>query len=110
MNRFKQDNTTRDFSNHRFNRWCNKLSIGSLTTIKGDVKDVPILIGMVIKAALSIVGALSLFVFIVGGFTWLTSAGNPEKVTKGAKTMVWAVLGLVVVFASYMIVGLLLKI
>lgn len=39
MNRFKQDNTTRDFSNHRFNRWCNKLSIGSLTTIKGDVKD-----------------------------------------------------------------------
>jgi len=78
--------------------------------LKGDVTEVAVLIGMIIKAGLSIVGALSLAVFVFGGFTWLTSAGNQEKVGKGAKTMLWAVLGLVVVFASYMLVAQLFKI
>ena len=75
--------------------------------LKGDVKDVAVLIGMIIKAALSVVGALSLGVFVVGGFTWLTSAGNQEKVSKGSKTMLWATIGLIVVFASYAAVALL---
>lgn len=74
-----------------------------------DIKDVPTLIGMIIKAALSVVGALSLLMFVYGGFTWLTSAGNQERVGKGTKTMLWAVIGLIVVFASYMLVSQLFK-
>ena len=64
---------------------------------------------MLIKAALGLIGAVSLFVFIMGGFKWLTSLGNAEKVSKGAKTMLWAVLGLIITFASYLILNLLLK-
>lgn len=83
----------------------------SLTNpLSRNITDVPTLIGMIIKGALSLVGAISLFVFIMGGFEWLTSAGNQEKVGKGAKTMMWAVIGLLLVFASYMIVNLLLKV
>lgn len=75
--------------------------------LNGNVTDAAVLIGMIIKAALSIVGALSLGVFVIGGFTWLTSAGNQEKVSKGTKTMLWATIGLIVVFASYAAVSLL---
>jgi len=62
------------------------------------------LIGKVIAAALGIVGSLALLMFIYGGFTWMTSAGSAEKVTKGKGIMVWAALGLVVIFSSYALV------
>lgn len=60
-----------------------------------------VLLGNVIRAALGIVGALSLFAFVHGGVTWLRSFGNPEKINKGMHSMLWAVLGLLVVFLSY---------
>jgi hypothetical protein len=39
-----------------------------------------------------------------GGFQWLTSAGNDEKVHQGTQTMLWAIIGLAVVFGSYVLV------
>jgi len=65
--------------------------------------DVTVLIGTIIKAALGIIGSLTLLMLVWGGFQWLTSAGNPEKVKKGSQTMVWAIIGVVLVFASYLI-------
>lgn len=62
------------------------------------------LIGKVIAAALGIVGSLALLMFIYGGFIWMTSAGSPEKVTKGKGIMVWAAIGLAVIFSSYALV------
>ena len=40
-----------------------------------------------------------------GGFEWLTSAGNDEKVKSGTQTMVWAVIGVILVFASYLLLS-----
>jgi len=59
------------------------------------------LIGKVIAAALGLVGSLALAMFIYGGFMWMTAMGNPEKVKKGRDTMLWAVLGLVIIFSAY---------
>jgi len=67
--------------------------------------DVPTLLGTIIKAALGIVGSLTLLMLIWGGFQWLTSAGNAEKVKSGTQTMVWAVIGVVLVFSSYLILS-----
>jgi uncharacterized membrane protein YjfL (UPF0719 family) len=39
--------------------------------------------------------------FVYGGFTWLTSGGSAERIKKGKDILVWAVIGLVVIFASY---------
>lgn len=61
----------------------------------------PGLIGRIIKTILGVVGALALAMFIYGGFTWLTSAGSPDKIKKGKDILIWAVIGLVVIFASY---------
>jgi len=66
------------------------------------------LIGTIIKAVLGVVGSLALVMFIYGGLLWMTAAGNTERVEKGKKTIVWAVLGLVVIFTSYALVKFIL--
>ena len=53
---------------------------------------------------LGIVGSLALLAFIVGGVIFLTSGGNAEQVTKGKQIILGAVIGLVIVFASYAII------
>jgi hypothetical protein len=62
---------------------------------------VQLIIGNVIKAALGIVGSLALLVIMWGGFLWLTSMGNSEKVEKGKNAIVWATIGLALIFGAY---------
>ena len=62
------------------------------------------LIGRIISAVLGLVGSIALVIFMWGGFQWMTSAGNAEKVTKGKNAILWAALGLAVIFSSYALV------
>ncbi|MDD4271273.1 MAG: hypothetical protein PHF50_00525 [Patescibacteria group bacterium] len=58
------------------------------------------------KIILGIVGSLALLAFVAGGLMMMLSAGNPEWVTRGKQTLIGAVVGLVIVFTSYMIIQL----
>ncbi|MEK7211086.1 MAG: hypothetical protein AAB731_00445 [Patescibacteria group bacterium] len=71
--------------------------------------DVYTVIGRVIKAALGLTGALALLMFIWGGFLWMTAMGDARRVEKGRDTMVWATLGLVVIFGSYAITSFIIE-
>ena len=62
------------------------------------------LIGQVISAVLGVVGSLALLMFIYGGLVWMTAAGNNEKVQKGKNVLIWATIGLMVIFSSYAMV------
>ena len=66
------------------------------------------LIGRIINAVLGIVGSLALAMFIYGGFTWMTAAGSPEKIEKGKEILIWATIGLIVIFTSYALVNFIL--
>lgn len=55
---------------------------------------------------LGIVGSLALLAFVAGGVMWTISAGNQEMVTRGKQTILGAIIGLAIVFASYMIIQL----
>lgn len=57
---------------------------------------------------LLIVGAaiLLLMMLLYGGFTWITSSGNPENLAKAQKIMTFAILGLVIVILSFAMVKL----
>jgi len=72
-------------------------------------KDIPDLVGGIIKYILGIVGVLALVMFVYGGITWMTSAGGAEKIKKGKDTIIWAVLGLAFVFFSYAILDFILR-
>ncbi len=50
------------------------------------------------------VSGLAAFLMLVwGGFTWLTSTGNPTKISDAKDKITSAVLGLVIILASYLI-------
>jgi hypothetical protein len=68
----------------------------------------PELIGRIIKTVLGVVGALALAMFVYGGFTWLTSGGSPDKIKKGKDILMWAVIGLIIIFTSYTLVDFVL--
>ncbi|MCG2686654.1 pilin [Candidatus Parcubacteria bacterium] len=66
-------------------------------------KSIPVIIGNIIKTFLGIIGTISLVMFIYGGLLMLTSAGKPGQIQRGQQTLVWASLGILVVFTSYAI-------
>lgn len=57
----------------------------------------------VLQIALAAVDIFALFMFILGGFQLLISAGNPERIKKAKDTLVWATLGVLVITLSYSI-------
>ena len=61
-------------------------------------------IANVIDGVLGVIGGIALVFFIYGGFMMLISGGNPERIQKGRDTLMWATVGLIVVFGSYGIV------
>lgn len=63
-------------------------------------------INRVVRAALGIVGAIFLAVFIWGGALWMTAAGDPDKVKKAKSALINSVIGMVVVALSYTILNI----
>lgn len=59
---------------------------------------------------LSIVGRVSLLVLIFGGVFYVVSGSNPERQEKAKKTIVFALLGLILVLASHAIIVVMNKI
>jgi hypothetical protein len=70
-----------------------------------DATDPVEIIGTLIRSVLLLIGSVTLLMFVWGGFLWLTSAGNEERVEKGSQTMLWAAIGVFLVFASYLILN-----
>lgn len=55
------------------------------------------------QLALAVVDIFALFMFILGGFEFLISAGNPTLIKKAKDTLIWATLGILVITLSYSI-------
>lgn len=58
------------------------------------------LINKIIGGLLPIAVALTSLVILWGAFQLLSSSGNPEKIERGKKTILWAVIGLVIVLVA----------
>lgn len=58
----------------------------------------------VINWFLGLVGLLAVLMLIYGGFRYLTSGGNEESTTKAKNTIIYAIIGIVIVILSYAIV------
>ncbi|MBT3539385.1 hypothetical protein HOF40_01105 [Candidatus Parcubacteria bacterium] len=66
--------------------------------------DIRIVIVKIIRAVLGLLGIITVSLIIYAGFLIMTSGGNEEKVAKGKKTMINAVVGLIVIFTAFAIV------
>lgn len=84
-------------------------SIVSLSNPLGAGATPQSVIGNVISQVLGVVGALALIIFIYGGLTWMMAMGNEQQIKKGKDILVWATLGLVIIFSSYALVKFVLQ-
>lgn len=83
--------------------------LGGSSANKKGITDVNEIVGKVIQAVLGILGSIALVVFMYGGFLWLTSAGSEEKVSAGLSAMLYAAVGIFVIFGSYAILNTVLS-
>jgi len=61
------------------------------------------IIALIINALLGLVGIIFFIMIIYGGITWMTAAGNPEKIGKAKKMIISAIIGLAIVTTAYSI-------
>lgn len=67
--------------------------------------DVIDLIARIVQWALYLSGAVAVLFVIVGGYRYLTAGGNEETATKARKSVVNALIGLVIIILAYVIVN-----
>lgn len=70
---------------------------------------ITVLVGRATRIFMGVSGSFALLMFVYGGFMWVTSGGNLDKVKKGKQVFTYAVIGLVVIYGSYIILSLLLR-
>jgi hypothetical protein len=57
----------------------------------------------IINIILGVTLAIDVLFLIIGGFFYITSAGNEERASKGKTTVINAIIGLVIIVLSYVI-------
>lgn len=70
----------------------------SLGTSNTDPRDV---IANIINIALGFLGIVAVAIVLIGGFKWMTAAGNEDKVEEAKKILGAGVIGLVIVLSAW---------
>ncbi len=62
-----------------------------------------------IRLMLLFAGAIAVVFVIIGGYQYLTSGGNEEQAEKGQKTLLNAIIGVVVIVLAYVIINVIVN-
>jgi TRAP-type C4-dicarboxylate transport system permease small subunit len=73
-------------------------------TINNMANNLPQTIRFVINMILYLVGFIAVLFLIIGGFQYITASGNPDQIEGAKKTIMYAVIGIIVVVISWSIV------
>ena len=74
-------------------------TISNLTGL--GVKDPREIAANVINIILGFLGIIAVVLILIGGFMWMTAAGNDDKVATAKKIMTAGIIGLVIVLAAF---------
>lgn len=66
--------------------------------------ELTVLITRISNTILLIVGVVAVLMLIIGGFQYITSAGNTETVGKAKNTILYAIIGILVTLLAYALV------
>lgn len=78
-------------------------ALGGTGLAGGSAAALPNLIGTLISGVLAVVGTIFLCLTIYAGITWMTAAGNEEKITKAVEIIKACAIGLFITLAAYTI-------
>jgi len=73
--------------------------VGGVATIKG----FEWIFTNVVVSVLGLAGIALFIMLLIGGFKYLTSAGNPENAASAQKTITYAIIGIVLIALAYLI-------
>ncbi len=65
--------------------------------------DIRVIIARIIRSVLTLMGVVLIGYITYGGFLWMTSGGQVEKIAKAKKTIINAIIGIVIIFSSWAI-------
>lgn len=72
--------------------------------IGGNVEsDINVMVGNIIKIALSMIGLVFLILTVYAGYLWMTARGNEENVSKAKEILKSSIMGLFIVVSAYAI-------
>lgn len=69
----------------------------------------PVIIGNIIRIFLGFLGVVLLIIIIYGGFLYMTSGGEPDKVSKARKWIVNGIIGLVICLSAFAITSFIIS-
>jgi len=72
-------------------------------TAGGDVTQVQNFIQNLIQLIAGLSGLVAAGFFVVGGFGYITSSGNPEHLDRSKKTIVYSAVGLAIVLGAFVL-------
>ncbi len=61
-----------------------------------------------VNLAMTFLAIIAVIVILIGGFKWMTAAGNEDKVSEAKKIVVGGVIGLVIILAAWAIASFVL--
>jgi len=75
---------------------------GGTATLKG----LEVIFSRILSLATTAAGLVCFMMLIVGGFKYLTSAGDPKQTASAQATLTWAIVGLVAIIGAWFILQL----
>lgn len=79
---------------------------GPISSSPGEEINIAWIINKLISFIFPLSGVLLFFFLVWGGYDFLLSAGNPEKIKSGQAKMTAAIIGFILLIASYLIARL----
>jgi hypothetical protein len=76
-----------------------------LCVAQGETRNAADIITRIIRYLLLFAALIAILFIIIGGYKYITSAGNEEKAGSGRKTVTNAIIGLAIIILSFVIVS-----
>src|SRR3972149_9702258 len=67
---------------------------------------IPVVLQNVINALIVIAGIVSVFMIVWAGYKFVMSEGDPEKISMARKTLIYAIVGLIFIFLSFVFLNI----
>lgn len=83
--------------------------LNDLTNTNLGTRDLRDTIAGVINIFLGFLGILATLIILYGGYVWMTSGGNADKIDKAKRIIINGVIGLIIILSSYAIARFLLE-
>lgn len=75
-----------------------------------NITQVETFIRSIIQVIAGLAGLVATGFFVIGGFGYITSSGNPEHLDRAKRTLLWSGIGLTIVIAAFVISNIIVSI